>query len=110
MYPLRLLRFLGPYKLRTLLAFLCLMASSAAVLAVPQLIGWAIDYGLGLEHHGDQYVATGEQRLLVIAAVAIMGGAVLRGLFPYGPTDFGEWISQRAGYHNRKHIYDRAPR
>src|SRR3989442_914256 len=110
MYSLRLLGFLGPYKLRTLLAFLCLMASSAAVLAVAQLIGWAIDYGLGLEHQGDQIVATGEQRLLVIAAVAIMGVAVLRGLFAYGQTYLGEWISQRAAYDIRNRIYDRLQR
>src|SRR3989442_15792631 len=98
MYSLRLLGFLGPYKLRTLLTFLCLMASSAAVLAVPQLIGWAIDYGLGLEHHGDQYVATGDQRLLVIAAVAIMGAGVLRGLSAYSHTSVGEWVGRRAPY------------
>lgn len=110
MYSLRLLAFLSPYKRRTALAALCVLASGAAVLVMPQLIGWAIDYGLGVEKQGDELVATGERRLLVFAALAIVGTAVLRGVFAYGQTYLGEWISQRVAYDIRNRIYDRLQR
>ncbi len=97
MYPLRLLAFLGPYKRRTALAFLCVIASGGAIVAMPQLIRWAIDYG----------VATGEKHLLLLAAAAIIGAAVVRGVFAYGQTYLGEWISQRVAYDIRNKIYDR---
>ncbi len=110
MYSLRLLAFLAPYKRRTALAALCVLASGAAVLAMPQLIRWSIDYGLGIEKQGDELVATGERRLLVIAALAIVGTASLRGVFAYGQTFLGEWISQRVAYDIRNQIYDRLQR
>ena len=62
MYPLRLLAFLGPYKRRAALALFCVIASSAAIIAMPQLIRWAIDYGLGPETQNDELVATGERQ------------------------------------------------
>ncbi|TMB97304.1 MAG: ABC transporter ATP-binding protein [Chloroflexi bacterium] len=110
MYPIRLLAFLGPYKRRTALAVLCVLASGAAVLAMPQLIRWAIDYGLAPETRNGELVATGERHLLVLAAAAIVGAAVFRGVFAYGQTYLGEWISQRVAYDLRNSIYDRLQR
>ena len=110
MYILRLLAFLKPYKLRTALAFASVLAASAFVLAMPQLIRWAIDYGLGLERRGGELVATGERHLLVIAALAIVGAAIFRGFFTFCQTYLGEWISQRVAYDLRNHIYDRLQR
>jgi hypothetical protein len=86
MYPLRLLAFLGPYKRRAALAFLCVIASGGAILAMPQIIRWAIDYGLGPEEQNGELVATGEKHLLLVAAVAIVGAAVFRGVFACGRT------------------------
>ena len=82
MYVFRLLGFLRPYKGRMALAFLSVLAASAFVLAMPQIIRWAIDYGLGLERRGGGLVATGERHLLVLAAVAIVAAALFRGLSP----------------------------
>ena len=110
MYPIRLLAFLGPYKRRTAIAALCVLASSATILAMPQLIRWAIDYGLGLERRNGEFVATGERQLLLIAALAIIGAALLRGVFAYVQTYLGEWISQRVAYDIRNRIYDRLQR
>ncbi|HET8943155.1 MAG TPA: ABC transporter ATP-binding protein, partial [Dehalococcoidia bacterium] len=101
---------MGPYKHRTALAFLCVIASGAAVLAMPQLIRWAIDYGLGPERQGGELVATGEKHLLAIAAAAIVAAAVGRGVFAYGQTYLGEWISQKVAYDIRNRIYDRLQR
>src|SRR3972149_6761021 len=110
MYPIRLLAFLGPYKRRTALAVLCVFASGAAMNAMPQLLRWAIDYGLGLEKQGDEFVATGERRYLMIAGGAIVAVALARGVFAYGQTYLGEWLSQRVAYDIRNKIYDRLQR
>lgn len=110
MYSLRLLAFLGPYKRRAALAAFCVVAASASILAMPQLIRWAIDYGLGIERQGGALVATGESRLLVIAGLAVIGAAALRGLFAFGQAYLSEWISQRVAYDIRNRIYDRLQR
>jgi ABC-type multidrug transport system fused ATPase/permease subunit len=110
MYAIRLLRFISPYKRRAALLLFCILASSAAIVAMPQLIRWAIDYGLGLEEQGDELVATGEKQYLVIAALAIVGAALARGVFAYGQTFLGEWLSQRVAYDIRNQIYDRLQR
>ena len=110
MYTLRLLAFLGPYKRRTALAFLCVVCASLAIIAMPQLIRWGIDYGLRLERQNGDLVATGERHYLVIAALAVIGAAVARGLFAYGQTYLAEWLSQRVAYDIRNRIYDRLQR
>ncbi len=109
-YVIRLLGFLGPYKRRTALAFFCVLAASTFVLAMPQIIRWAIDYGLGLERQGDKLVANGDRELLAVAAVAIVATALLRGAFAFAQTYLGEWISQRVAYDLRNSLYDRLQR
>ncbi len=110
MYALRLLSFLTPYKRRVLFAALCIFGSGAAILAMPQLIRWAIDYGLGIENRDGELIATGERELLFIAAGAVIGAALIRGIFAYGQTYLGEWIGQRVAYDIRNAIYDRLQR
>ncbi|HLC28751.1 MAG TPA: ABC transporter ATP-binding protein [Dehalococcoidia bacterium] len=110
MYSLRLLRFLRAYWRRTALAAICVLSSGAAMLIMPLLIGWAIDYGLAVEGEGDLRVATGDRNLLIVAAAAIIGTAVLRGAFAFGQTYLGEWVSQRVAYDIRNAIYDRLQR
>ncbi len=110
MYTIRLLGFLSPYKARAALVMFCILASTAAVLAMPQLIRWAIDYGLGIEQQGDELVATGEEYYLVIAAGAIIAAAIVRGGFSFGQTYLGEALSQSVAYDIRNLIYDRLQR
>jgi len=110
MYAFRLLALLRRYKARTALAVASVLGASTFVLAIPQLIRWAIDYGLGLERRGDRLVAVGDRELLIVAALAIVGAALLRGLFAFGQTYLGEWISQRVAYDLRNRIYDRLQR
>jgi ABC-type multidrug transport system fused ATPase/permease subunit len=96
MYVLvRVLSFLRPYRRRVAVAWFCLLSTSAFVIIAPQLIRWAIDFGLDVREVGDRQVAMGSERTLVIAAVAIVVAAVLRGVFSFGHTYLGEWISQR---------------
>ncbi len=110
MYTLRLLGFLGPYKRRSFFLLLCVIASSAAIIAMPQLIRWAIDYGLDPQRENGEIVATGEKRYLVYAAIAIVVAAIARGGFAFGQTFLGEWLSQRVAYDIRNRIYDRLQR
>ena len=110
MYALRLLSFLRPYWRRVLVATICVLAAGASILAVPQLIRWGIDYGLNIQQVDGKPVATGEERLLIVAALGVVGFAVLRGVFAYGQTYLAEWISQRVAYDLRNGIYDRLQR
>src|SRR3990172_9374702 len=109
MYALRLLAFLRPYKLRTALAFVAIVGSGGFVLVIPQLIRWAINFGLGRVEDG-RFVIDGSTRTLVIASLAIVGAALMRGGFSYLQTYLGEWISQRVAYDLRNRIYDRLQR
>ena len=110
MYALRLLTFLRPYKRRVAVAVVALVGASGMVLAIPQLIRWAINYGLGAELVEGELVTQGNTRTLAIAAVAVVAAAVLRGAFTFIQTYLGEWISQRVAYDVRNRIYDRRQR
>jgi len=109
MYALRLLAFLRPYKLRTAFAFIAILGSGGFVLVIPQLIRWAINFGLGRVENG-HFVTHGSTRTLVIASLAVVGAALMRGAFSYVQTYLGEWISQRVAYDLRNRIYDRLQR
>ena len=110
MYALRLLTFLRPYKKRTALTFLAVLGASAFVLAIPQLIRWAINFGLGAKVEGGHLVTDGNTQTLIIASLAVVGAAALRGVFTFLQTYLGEWISQRVAYDVRNRIYDRLQR
>ena len=110
MYALRLLTFLRPYTKRTALTFLAVVAAAGFVLAIPQLIRWAINFGLGAKVEGGHLVTDGNTQTLIIASLAVVGAAALRGVFTFLQTYLGEWISQRVAYDVRNRIYDRLQR
>jgi ABC-type multidrug transport system fused ATPase/permease subunit len=111
MYVLiRVLSFLRPYRQRVAVAWACVLGTAAFVVVAPQLIRWAIDFGLNVRDVGDKQVAMGSERTLVIAAVAIVAAAAMRGVFAFGQTYLGEWISQRVAFDLRNLIYDRLQR
>lgn len=99
---LRLLGLLRPYKLRVLVAWATVLIASAFVLVTPALVRWAVDYG----------VARGKNdvRALALVSLAIFIAAIGRGVFQYGQTYLGEWISQRVSYDLREQIYNRLQR
>ena len=100
MYLFRILGFLLPYKRRIGLAAFSVLASSGFAVAMPQLIRWAVDFGID----GDG------RRTLVIAALAIVGTALFWGTFAFVNNYLGEWLSQRVAYDIRNVIYDRMQR
>jgi ABC-type multidrug transport system fused ATPase/permease subunit len=112
---IRLLSFLRPYKRRVVFAWLCVCGASVFVLVSPQLVAWAIDKGLQVRIQGvggaaSTGVAMGSTRTLVIAALAIVGASIGRGVFAYGQTYLAEWVSQRVAYDLRNAIYDHLQR
>jgi ABC-type multidrug transport system fused ATPase/permease subunit len=111
MYALRLLRFVGPYKARAAFLLFCVVASSAAIISMPQLLRLSIDVGLGVETQDGKLVSVdGDKQLLLLFAGGIMATAVVRGVFAYGQTFLGEQLSQTVAYDIRNQIYDRLQR
>ncbi|MFH1639708.1 MAG: ABC transporter ATP-binding protein [Chloroflexota bacterium] len=97
---LKLLRFLRRYRWQMTAGFLCLVASSVFSLAVPRIMGQAIDIG----------VTGGEFRLLLAAALAVTGAGLLRGAFTYLQSFFGEYVSAHIAYDIRNALYDHIQR
>lgn len=100
MYLLRVLALLRSYRLRLALALLCTAGAAGFALAMPQLIRWAIDFGIG----------RGNVAALATAALAVVGAALLRGVFAYGQQYLSEWVAQRVAYELRNQLYDRLQR
>jgi ATP-binding cassette subfamily B protein len=93
---LRLFSFARPYLGQVLLALVCVFGSSAFVLAMPWLLKWGVNTGLGGH----------DRRLLWVIAGCVIASAALRGLFGYLQQFLAEWIAQRVAYDIRNAIYN----
>jgi ATP-binding cassette subfamily B multidrug efflux pump len=91
----RLLGYLRPYRRQVSIAYLTMLLGTGLNLVVPQVIAWAIDYGL------DQ----GQASYLFLAGGIIMGIALVRGVAGFVQRYFGEWLSFRAAYDLRNDFY-----
>jgi len=78
----RLLGFLKKYWHWVLLAYVCLFASTAFSLGIPELIKRAIDTGISIDFQTGEI--SGDQQFLIIAGLAIVGASLLRGAFSFG--------------------------
>ena len=105
---LRLLGFLKKYRRRVILTYVCLIAATVFSLGIPELIKRAIDQGISLDLETGQM--SGDQQVLLIAGLSILGASVLRGLFGFGQTYLGEFIGQGVAYDIRNMLYDRIQR
>ncbi|MBI2872039.1 MAG: ABC transporter ATP-binding protein [Chloroflexi bacterium] len=94
---LRLTRMAWQHRWLLLLTYLCLGLSTIMAMAVPRLLGAAIDVALG----------SGNRASLLFLAGSILGVSVLRGAFSYGQSYLGEAVSQLVAYNLRNAIYDR---
>lgn len=97
---LRLTGFALKYKPRLLLAYLCTIGVAFFALAIPRLLGSAVD----------EVVKSGELRQLVIRALAILVLSILRGVAAYGQQYLGESLGQRVAYDIRNTYYERLQR
>jgi len=97
---LRLITFAQKYRRLLLLAFICMMASTAFLLIIPQLISQAVDTVLG----------DGERSDLIWLAVAVVGAGALRGISAFGNSYLTEVVSQKTAYDIRNSLYDKLQR
>lgn len=97
---IRLLGFVKKYWIRAVIAYICLLASTAFSIAVPRLIGAAIDTG----------VMGGEFSFLLFAGLAIIAVSIFRGGVSYGQNYFGQVMSQSVAYDIRNAIYEHLQR
>ncbi|UCB43412.1 MAG: ABC transporter ATP-binding protein [Dehalococcoidales bacterium] len=105
---IRLLSFLNRYWKRVTLAYVCLFLSVAFSLGMPELVKQAIDRGVGYDPLTG--ATSGTTSLLIWLGIAILVVAALRGVFAFGQTYLGEYISQRVAYDIRNLFYDRVQR
>jgi len=80
-----LARLTKPYKLRTALALLSLLAATATGLAPPFLAGLAVNQG----------IEKGDMRTLVIVVIAFLAAGILNWLAGYAQTYFTGWTGER---------------
>jgi ABC-type multidrug transport system fused ATPase/permease subunit len=94
------MQFVFKYKFRFIMALLCVLASGAFMLVGPQLVRWAINYGINPDNK--QHVL-----VLTVAALSIFAAAGLRSVAQFGRQYLGQWLGQRVAYDLRNGIYDR---
>ena len=97
---LRLIRFALKYKLRFLLAYFCTTAVAGFALAIPRILGGAVD----------EVVESGEFRQLLYLALLVLGISMLRGAAAFGQQYLGESLGQRVAYDIRNAFYERLQR
>ncbi len=97
---IRLLRFSFKYKYRLLLAYVCTVGVTAFALAIPRILGTAVD----------QVVKSGNVGPLIFLAALIFVISVLRGVAAYGQQYLGESLGQRVAYDIRNEFYERLQR
>jgi ABC-type multidrug transport system fused ATPase/permease subunit len=91
----RIVALLRPHWLAFLMSVICILLSTAFALIVPWLLAWVVDVG----------VHTGRFTDLVIAASAILGVSILRGLAAYGQGYLSQSVSNLVAYDLRNSIY-----
>ena len=97
---LRLLGFSLKYKKRLLVAYICTIAVTAFALAIPWILGIAVD----------EVIESGEVGPLIFLAALILVISVLRGVAAYGQQYLGEALGQRVAYDIRNTFYERLQR
>ncbi|MGE3857669.1 MAG: ABC transporter ATP-binding protein [Dehalococcoidia bacterium] len=99
----RLLGFLRPFRPLLLVTLGMMVGASVFSLAVPQIIGYALDSAINSQADGGGVT----WRPLLVGFGLIMGAATLRGIFAYSQQYLGEKLAQSVAYNIRNQIYDR---
>ena len=97
---IRLARLTLKYKFRLFLAYLSAVGVTIFALAVPRVLGIAVD----------EVVQSGEIRRLIEFALFILVLSIGRGIAAYGQQYLGESLGQRVSYDLRNSMYDHLQR
>lgn len=85
------------YWPRAVIAYFCLLAGAGLALAIPRLIGRAIDIAL----------SSGQPNSLILIALGIAVAGLLRSIFGYWQSYLSEFLSQKVAYDLRNQLYNR---
>jgi len=91
----RALVYLRPYWLTAVGALLSLLLVTAANLLSPQILRFVIDQG----------ISAGDLQALIWSTAALLGAAVVRGLFSFTQGYLSEKVSQSAAYEMRNALF-----
>lgn len=97
------------HKARIALAVACALGSVVAGLAIPRLLGAAVDNAHTLLVSGEA-AADEARRALLAAAGIVVALSVVRGLFQMAQGFLGEYVSQRVGQHMRMIFFEKLQR
>jgi ATP-binding cassette subfamily B protein len=97
---LRLLRYAYRYRFFTVLAYLCLLATTGLNLTQPIIIAQVIDRGIGQR----------DAPFLLLAAGLLVVVNVTSSLFNFATSYLNEFVSQRVAYDLRNALYDHLQR
>ena len=100
----RIFAYAKPYRGQLTLTMLALIATGAFAIATPLLLEWAINTALGAEGAASVDV---NKTLVVVAAGALLGAALLRGLAQFVQAYLAEWVGQTVAYDVRNSLYER---
>ncbi|MGB8983999.1 MAG: ABC transporter ATP-binding protein [Anaerolineales bacterium] len=98
----RAVKYLTNYKRQAALPYVFLVIATLSQLAVPRMIGNLIDAVMNGLFTADK---SGAQQSLLIAAIAIVAFAALRGLFSFLQAFWAEKNSQAVAYDLRNDLY-----
>ena len=96
----RLTGYALQHRLQLSAAYISVVAATLLYVAVPRLLGTAIDEAL----------TSGTTTKLWLLGGSIVAVTLVRGMFSYGQTYLGEAISQRVAYSLRNAFYDKLQR
>jgi ATP-binding cassette subfamily B protein len=84
------------YRVRLILGYLSLVGSVLATLAMPRLLGRAVD----------EIVGEADHQILLALALALLLASLLRGLLGFGQSYFADSASQKVTYDLRNALYN----
>ncbi len=101
----RIFAYANSYWRQLTLVLLALIATGGFALATPLLLEWAVDTALGAEENIASVDV--DETLIVVAALALLGAAAMRGAFQFVQAYLAEWVGQTVAYDIRNTLYDR---
>ena len=107
---LRLTVFARKYWVWLLLAFICLVASTAFSLIIPRMLGDGIDTALRVRVSEFLWWPTPPEVAIWLVAGTIIVASILRGVSAYGQQYLTEVVSQKTCYDIRNALYNRLQR
>ena len=103
----RVLRFALPYWKGLSVTAVAILATAAFAIATPVLLRWAIDIAISTNIVDGETVIEITGWLVLVAGLALVGAAVLRGTSMFVQRYLAEWVGQTVAYDLRNAIYQR---